>query len=186
MNEKRELLVAALSLSESQPGNYALILEETETRRRIPIIIGAAEAQAIAVAMEQMQPLRPLTHDLFKSTLEGLGATLQEVMIHAMTDGIFYSEIKLLRPGGEILALDARPSDAIALAVRMQAPIYTYEHVIGEVAIWVETLQTRLKKGSLAAYTLEELEELLQKVIAKEDFESALRIRDYIEKRRGE
>jgi hypothetical protein len=184
MTEKRELLVAALSESETQPGNYALILEEAESRRRIPIIIGEQEAQAIAVAMEQMQPLRPLTHDLFGSALAALGATLREVLIYEMREGIFFAKICFRPPQGSEFELEARPSDAVALAVRAHAPIYAYEQVIQDAAIWVESLQARKKKGSLAAYSIEELEALLRKVIEKEDFESAARIREYIEQRK--
>ncbi|MDX1907721.1 MAG: bifunctional nuclease family protein [Bacteroidia bacterium] len=183
--EKREVLVIALAPSETQPGNYTLILEEPESRRRIPLIIGGFEAQAIAVTMEQMQPLRPLTHDLFRQTLDALGVKVAEVVIHSMQEGVFYADLYLRQADGTLLQVDARPSDAIALAVRAQAPVYTFDSLIEAVAIWVESLQTRTKKGSLEAYSLAELEELLARVIAKEDFESALRIRDIIDRRRG-
>ena len=132
MSEKRELGVAALSTSESHPGNFALILEDLETRRRIPIIIGSSEAQSIAIVMEQMQPARPLTHDLFVSMLTALGATVQEVLIHSLVDGIFHAQIVLKSVSGELLNLDARSSDAIAIALRCNVSIYTYESVVDE------------------------------------------------------
>lgn len=186
MNKKHELTVAAMSASESQPGNYALILEDMESRRRIPIIIGGFEAQAIAVAMERMQPVRPLTHDLLKTTLEILGGRLKEVLIHSLLDGVFHAMLVLEKSNGETVELDARSSDAIALAVRCDAPIFSYEHVIDEAGILSDSLLARQKKGSLAMYSLAELEDLLQKVIDKEDYESASRIRDYIGRRKAE
>jgi uncharacterized protein len=183
--QKIELNIAALSLSESQAGNYVLILEDEESKRRIPIIIGQPEAQSIAIAMEQMKPIRPLTHDLMLNLITGLGAKLKEVLIHRLDDGYFYADLVLEKEGLE-LRVDARPSDAIALAIRCDAPIYTYNSVIEESGIWTESLEVRQKKGSLAEYSLSELEDLLLRVIAKEDFESASKIRDYIESRRGE
>ena len=186
MNEKRELTVAAMSASESQPGNYALILEDMENRRRMPVIIGTSEAQAIAIAVERMQPVRPLTHDLLKSMLDALSARLQEVLIHSLIDGVFHATMLLKTDTGDIREIDARTSDAIALAVRCNAPIFTYEHVIEEAGILADSILARQKKGSLAAYTLAELEDLLQKLIEKEDYESASRIRDYISRRKTE
>jgi hypothetical protein len=185
MNERRELTVAAMSASESQPGNYALILEDMENRRRMPVIIGTSEAQAIAIAIERMQPARPLTHDLLKSMLDALGARLQEVLIHSLIEGVFHATMLLQTADGENREIDARTSDAIALAVRCDAPIFTYEHVIEEAGILADSILARQKKGSLAAYSLAELEELLKKVIEKEDYESATRIRDYINRRKG-
>lgn len=186
MSEKRELTVAAMSESESHPGNYVLILEDMESRRRMPVIIGGFEAQAIAIAMEHMQPARPMTHDLLKTMIETLGASLQEVLVHSLTDGVFYAALLLKQNNGETVQIDARTSDAIALAVRCDAPIFTFEHVMDEAGILVDSILARQKKGSLALYSLAELEDLLQKVIAKEDYESASRIRDYIEKRKSE
>ena len=186
MNEKRELAVAAMSTSESQPGNYALILEDMEDRRRMPIIIGAFEAQAIAIAVERMQPARPLTHDLLKSMLDALGAKLKEVLIHNLVDGVFHSRLLITQADGALLELDARTSDAVALAVRCDAPIFTFGHVIEEAGILADSILARQKKGSLAAYSLAELEDLLEKVIEKEDYESASRIRDYIRRRKSD
>lgn len=186
MSEKKELAIVALSSSESQPGNYVLILEDLEQQRRIPIIIGMPEAQAIAIAMEQMQPARPLTHDLLKSAILALGGTLKEVVIHQLTDGIFHARLVLEKHDATLLEVDARASDAIALAVRCQVPVYSFEKVILDAGIQADTLAGHQMGGSLAKYSLAELEALLEKVIAKEDYESASKIRDYIEKRREE
>ncbi len=186
MSEKKELAIVALSASESQPGNYVLILEELEQQRRIPIIIGMPEAQSIAVAMEQMQPVRPLTHDLLKSTIDALGGILKEVLIHDLLDGVFHARLILQKHDKVMLEIDARTSDAIALAVRCGVPVYSYEHVILAAGVLADSLAGRQMGGSLAKYSLEELEDLLLKVIAKEDYESASKIRDYIDKRRDE
>jgi uncharacterized protein len=185
MTEKRELAIVALSTSESNPGNYVLILEDLDTQRRMPIIIGVAEAQAIAIAMEQMQPARPLTHDLLKKAIESLGGVLQQVLIYQLEDEVFFARLCLLRADGSLLEIDARSSDAIALAVRCNAPVYTYEHVILEAGILADAMTGRQTGGSLANYSLAELEDLLKKVIEKEDYESASKIRDYIEKRKS-
>jgi bifunctional DNase/RNase len=182
---KKELSVVALSASESHPGNYALILEDTITRRRIPMIIGLFEAQAIAIAMERMQPARPMTHDLLKNSMVALGAKLQEVLIHSLQDGVFHASLLVQTIDKEILSIDARSSDAIALAVRFGAPIFAYEEVIEEAGLLSEIFLPNLKKGSLAEYNIAELEALLERVLEKEDFESAARIRDLIERRKG-
>lgn len=184
MSVKKELAVVALSNSESQPGHYALILEETETQRRIPVIIGAFEAQSIAIAMERINPLRPLTYDLMQNIILQLGATMKEMLIYKLTDGIFHALISLEKEDKTQVSMESRTSDAIALAVRFQAPIFAYENVIEEAGILSDVFLAKYKKGSLAEYTITELEELLEKVLAKEDYESAVRIRDLIEKRK--
>lgn len=184
MPKKKELIIAALADSKSQPGSYALVLEDAETRYRIPVIIGAFEAQAIAIAMEHMQPARPLTHDLMQHLLEGLGARLQEVLIHSLIDGIFHAQLSLLKADGELLLISARTSDAVALAIRCGAPIYAYETVIEEAGLLADIWQTVQKKGSFSEYSLEDLESLLQKLIDKEDYESAVRIRNIIDARK--
>ncbi|GAB4046055.1 bifunctional nuclease family protein [Spirosoma litoris] len=178
-----DLSIIALSESLSKPGNYALILEDTVGKRRIPLIIGASEAQAIAVAMEKMQPLRPFTHDLFYRTLKQTGILLKEAVITRVQDEIFYAIIVVLKPDGETLKLDARPSDAIALAVRFDCPLRASEEVVNTSGYFVDD-KTRDKKGSYAEYTLAELEELLAKIIKKEDYESAARVRDAIDRRK--
>lgn len=184
MSEKKELAIVALSSSESQPGNYVLILEDLEQQRRIPIIIGMPEAQAIAIAMEQMHPARPLTHDLLKTVMEALDGTLKEIVIHRLTDGVFHARLLLQKPDGAVLEIDARTSDAIALAVRCGAPVFSFEQVILDAGILATSLEGHKMGGSLAQYSLVELEDLLGKVIEKEDYESASKIRDYIQKRK--
>jgi uncharacterized protein len=179
--EKRELWIVALSESLSKPGQYALILEEHESKRRIPLIIGVNEAQAIAISMEKMQPSRPQTHDLFHQTLLRLKAVLKEILIHSLRNETFYAYI-VVKTETEILEIDARPSDAIALAVRFGCPIFATVEVIENSAYDLDE-KTRDKRGSYAEYTLEELEELLAKIIKKEDYESAARVRDVIERR---
>ena len=183
MAVKKELIVVGLSESKSQPGSYALILEEDDSRYRIPVIIGTFEAQAIAVAMEQMQPARPLTHDLMAQLLDGMGGRLQEMLIHSLVDGVFYAQLLILKPDSKLITLQARTSDAVALAIRCGAPIYAYDTVIEEAGLLADIWQTVQKKGSFSAYSLEELEVLLQKLIDKEDYESAARIRNIIESR---
>ena len=184
MNEKKELAIVALSSSESQPGNYVLILEDLEQQRRIPIIIGMSEAQSIAIAMEQMHPARPLTHDLLKTVIDSLGGLLKEVIIYQLSDGVFHARLILQNHDGDLLEIDARTSDAIAIAVRCGVPVYSFENVILEAGILVETLAGHQMGGSLAKYSLAELEDLLEKVIEKEDYESASKIRDYIQRRK--
>jgi hypothetical protein len=184
MSEKKELAIVALSSSASQPNNYVLILEDLEQQRRIPIIIGAPEAQSIAIAMEQMQPARPLTHDLLKNTIDILGGTLKEVVIHELLDEVFYARLVIQKHDGASVELDARSSDAIALAVRCGVPVFSFENVIAEAGILANSIAGRQIGGSLAQYSLEELETLLEKVITKEDYESASKIRDYIERRK--
>lgn len=186
MDEKKELAIVALSSSESQPENYVLILEDLEQQRRIPIIIGAPEAQSIAIAMEQMQPARPLTHDLLKNVIGALGGILKEVVIHQLVEGVFYARLVLQKNDGAVLEIDARASDAIALAVRCGVPVFSFENIILNAGILSESLTGRQTGGSFAKYSLTELEDLLAKVIEKEDYESASKLRDYIDKRKEE
>jgi uncharacterized protein len=184
--EKKELYVIGLSSSVSQDGkNYALILQEIKGERKIPILIGSSEGQAIALVMEKLKTSRPITHDLFKTTIEGLGGSLKEVLIHSIVQGIFYTKLILLNSAQELIEVDARPSDAIALAVRFGCPIYSYEFVINEASVVEDSGKLVLKKGSFAEYTIDELEELLASILAKEDYESAARVRDVIERRMG-
>ncbi len=182
--DKIALDVVALTNSESHPGNYALILEEQQGKRRFPIIIGGFEAQAIAVTLENMAPQRPLTHDLFQHTLGALGVSLQEVIIYQLDQSVFYARLMLVDDQNEVKAVEARSSDAIALAVRFNCPIYTYEAVLDVAGITGEPGEADLKKGPFSDYPVEELETLLTKVLAKEDYKSAARIRDVLDKKR--
>jgi bifunctional DNase/RNase len=167
--------------------------------RRIPIVIGSFEAQAIAVAMEKMTPNRPLTHDLFKQTLEAFKVELKEVIINNLLDGIFYARLICEREG-EVIELDSRTSDAIALAVRYQCPIYTYEFILDTAGVELdESIQNDLeeenedeidvkpgkdKQSSLSTYSLESLQNMLLQVLEEENYEKAASIRDEIDKRK--
>ncbi|MCB9080592.1 MAG: bifunctional nuclease family protein [Lewinellaceae bacterium] len=182
--QKRELAVVALSASESQVGSYVLVLEDVESNRLIPLIIGVGEAQAIAIAIEQMQPVRPLTHDLLQHLLDRAGIQLRQVFIHTLEEGVFHASLHLVHPDGNEFTLDARPSDAIALALRTRTMITMAEDIVERAGIASEIFMTQPRMGSLASYTVAELEALLEKVLAKEDYESAVRIRNFIEQRR--
>ena len=174
--------IVALSESLSKPGNYALMLEDPLSKRRIPLIIGPAEAQAIAMAMEKMMPVRPMTHDLFHLTLDRLTTHLTRVVIHRVDeDNVFFASMYLDSPQGAF-QLDARPSDAIALAVRAGCPVLVTPALL-ETTGYLPDDKVREKKGSYAEYTLAELQDLLEKIIRKEDYESAARVRDAIDRR---
>jgi len=197
--KKIELRIVALSHSVSQSNNYAVVLGEMIGLRRIPIVIGSFEAQAIAVAMEKMTPNRPLTHDLFKQTLEAFKVEIKEIIINNLLDGIFYARLICEREG-EIIELDSRTSDAIALAVRFQCPIFTYEFIIGTAGVELdESTQTDIeeesddemeenpgkdKQSSLSTYSLESLQNMLLQVLEEENYEKAATIRDEIDKRK--
>ena len=199
--KKIELRIVALSHSVSQSNNYAVVLGEVTGQRRIPIVIGSFEAQAIAVAMEKMVPNRPLTHDLFKQSLEAFKVELKEVIINNLLDGIFYARLICEREG-EVIELDSRTSDAIDLAVRFQCPIHTYEFIIDTAGVELdESIQndleqqdaeeleekpTREKQNSLSSYSLESLQNMLSQVLEEENYEKAAAIRDEIDKRKRE
>ena len=180
--KKVELNIIALANSESSQGNFALVLEELKGFRRLPIIIGAFEAQAIAVSLENMKPNRPLTHDLFKNTLELSGILLTEVIISELVAGVFHALLIGKKEDGTPLRVDARSSDAIALAVRFGCPIYTTETIMQQAGVVLDSPSKAFtnKRGSLSEYSLEELQQLLEQVLAKEDYESASKIRDAI------
>ena len=197
--KKIELRIVALSHSVSQSNNYAVVLGEMIGLRRIPIVIGSFEAQAIAVAMEKMTPNRPLTHDLFKQTLEAFKVEIKEIIINNLLDGIFYARLICEREG-EIIELDSRTSDAIALAVRFQCPIFTYEFIMDTAGVELdESTQTDIeeesddemeekpgknKQSSLSTYSLDSLQNMLLQVLEEENYEKAATIRDEIDKRK--
>lgn len=183
--EKIEVQVVALSSSETSPGNYALVLETVTDHKRMAIIIGAFEAQAIAVHIERMQLPRPLTHDILKTTILQLGAQLKEVILHNIIDGMFHAWLVLATKEKEEVKIDTRASDALALAIRFDCPVYVYDFVLAEALLTDAPKAPSLLKGSLAEYSLEELQALLNDVLQKEDYESASRIRDMIKKRGG-
>lgn len=171
---------------------YAMVLKESEGLRRLPIIIGHAEAQAIALALENLKPIRPLTHDLFQKFILSINASIKEVVIVKLESNIFYSEIVFLHAGKEY-KLDARTSDAIIMAMKTSSPIYIMEDILDKVGIditkEIESIDNNVKsseknpaKGNekLENKTNSELKRLLQKAIKKEDYEYAARIRDII------
>ena len=181
-----------MSYSQSQSGAYALILGETYGKRRLPIIIGGFEAQAIAVELEKMKPSRPLTHDLFKNFSDHYNIIIKEVIIDKFLEGVFFAKLICMQDGKEN-EIDARTSDAVALAIRFKCPIYTYEKIMAEAGIIMDEKpssetekQEQYKeksKNEFVDYTIEELNELLQKAIEKEEYEKASRLRDEINDR---
>nr|BCX01604.1 MAG: hypothetical protein KatS3mg041_1650 [Bacteroidota bacterium] len=187
MEHKVQVEILGISSGMTGGGAYALILQEVAGTRRLPIIIGAFEAQAIAIELEKVRPPRPMTHDLMRNMLEAFNVHVQEVYIHDLRDGTFYAQIRYEFNGIED-ALDARPSDAIALAVRVDAPIYVAESVLEEAGIPVEAEEEegsaappRKARGGSRADRLAELQEALQRAIENEDYELAARLRDEIE-----
>lgn len=195
--EKIPLDIVALSHSVSQSHNYAVVLGEKHGSRRLPIVIGAFEAQAIAVAMERMIPNRPLTHDLFKNALETFEIDLQEIIISDLLDGIFYAKLVCLRHG-EVVEIDSRTSDALAMAVRFGCPVYTYEFIMEAAGVILEdnveeeelTTVEKVEAGiteptdsPLSSYNLEDLKRMLKEVLGEENYERAAAIRDEINQR---
>ncbi|HRO07840.1 MAG TPA: DUF151 domain-containing protein [Saprospiraceae bacterium] len=190
--KKVKLSIIALSHSVTQSHNYAVILGEENGKRRLPIIIGGFEAQAIAVALENMNPNRPLTHDLFKNTMDAFEIVLKEVIINNLLDGIFFAQL-VCELNGNIINIDARTSDAISLAVRFECPIFTYEFIMENAGVLLddeneENIPAKPKKSK--SETIEEmsivnLEKLLDAALAKEDYERAAQLRDIINDRKS-
>ncbi len=194
---KIELDIIALSHSVTQSHNYAVILQEHDGLRRLPIVIGGFEAQAIAVAMERMTPNRPLTHDLFRHTLDAFKIELKEILINNLLDGIFYSRLVCMREG-EIIEIDSRTSDALAMAVRFQCPVFTYDFILEAAGVIMdepdaaetkrpsrrrETATRKETKTALSSYTSEELEKVLNDMLQNENYERAAEIRDEMKRR---
>ncbi len=187
--------IIGMSYSQSQSGAYALILGEHDGVRRLPIIIGGFEAQAIAVELEKMKPTRPLTHDLFKNFAEHYDIFIKEVVIDKFLEGVFFA--KLICMQGDVESeIDARTSDAVALAIRFRCPIYTFEDIMSEAGIIMDDKAGEMQEdapapedeestgGEFSTNSLEELDEMLNKAIEKEEYEKASRIRDEINKRK--
>ena len=190
--EKIELKIIGLSYSQTQSGAYALVLAEKQGSRRLPIIIGGFEAQSIAIELEKMKPSRPLTHDLFKTFVEAVDVKIKEVLIYNLVEGVFYAKI-VCDQNGHLMDLDARTSDAIAIGIRADCPVYTFEHILSSAGIQledeieaestaIESVEKEEKQG-LSAVSIEELEQLLQEAIDMEDYERASEIRDELNKR---
>ena len=194
------LLINGISYSQTQNGAYALILSELEGERKLPIVIGTYEAQSIAIAIEKdIKPPRPLTHDLFKSFCERFDITIKRVIIHKLVDGVFYSSIICDRDGVEEI-IDSRTSDAIALASRSDAPIFTYENILEKAGIIIEIEEyddeekilfkelfsgetTLAHSDDFKDKTIDELQKLLKIAVQNENYETAAKIRDEISNR---
>jgi bifunctional DNase/RNase len=193
--DKIKLDIVGMSYSQSQSGAYALILGEVHGKRRLPIIIGGFEAQAIAVELEKMKPSRPLTHDLFKNFAEHYQIKIKEVVIDQFKHGVFHAKLVCIQDKAES-QIDARTSDAVALAIRFKCPIFTYEKIMAEAGILMdekvaetegaETIDVpEVKESEFKEYSLEELEDLLHKAVENEEYERASLIRDEIKKKKG-
>ncbi|MCM5528509.1 bifunctional nuclease family protein [Parasegetibacter sp. NRK P23] len=198
--KKIELEIVALSHSITQTHSYAVVLGEVNGLRRLPIVIGGFEAQAIAVALEKMQPSRPLTHDLMKNFMNAFGVELQEIVISDLQEGIFYSRL-VCHNDRDTVEIDSRTSDALALAVRFGCPIFTYDHILESAGILMEDNGGKKKKSSpqqapasttsevthddLKALSLEELNTLLNEVVEQEDYIRAIAIRNEINSRKA-
>ncbi len=203
--KKIELEIVALSHSITQTHSYAVVLGEVNGLRRLPIVIGGFEAQAIAVALERMQPSRPLTHDLFSNFMATFGIDLTEVVIYKLEEGIFFAKLVCQTNNDEVIEIDSRTSDALALAVRANCRIYTYENILESAGLYLDQTQEgeEQEEGSvpksasttatekqtsdkdLKSLSMEELNTLLHQVLEKEDYVRAITIRDEINSRKA-
>ena len=201
-----KLTIKGISYSQTQNGAYALILNEADGDRKLPIVIGAFEAQSIAIALEkEIKPPRPLTHDLFKNFADRFDIVVKQVIIHKLVDGVFYSSIICERDKIEEI-IDARTSDAIALALRFHAPIFTYKNILDKAGIYLKgnketeddtqgiddvlshpdtfgQEESNESKGAYVKFSLSELNDLLSAAVEEEDYEKAAKVRDEISKR---
>ncbi|TAD85159.1 MAG: bifunctional nuclease family protein [Bacteroidetes bacterium] len=182
--DKIELQISALSNSESAPGHFVLVLEDSVSKKRLPIIIGSFEAQAIAIYMEKLLPPRPLTHDLFVKTLQQAGIAMLEVLIYGIVNGGYAAYMVLKSTDGGVWQVDARSSDALALAVRFGAPVFMDKQLFEQHSLKDEVRQGILR-GSLREYSMEELDMMLSELLEKEEYESAAKVRDVIEQKRN-
>lgn len=199
-----KLTIKGISYSQTQNGAYALILNEVDGERKLPIVIGAFEAQSIAIALEKdITPPRPLTHDLFKNFAERFEIVVKQVIIHKLVDGVFYSSIICERDKIEEI-IDARTSDAIALALRFNAPIFTYKNILDKAGIFLKTTPSQKSiskqeesviedlilgepetpaKENYSRLSVKELNNMLDEAVKTENYELAARVRDEISKR---
>ncbi|MEO6732918.1 MAG: bifunctional nuclease domain-containing protein [Ferruginibacter sp.] len=192
--KKIELEIVALSHSITQTHSYAVVLGEVNGLRRLPIVIGGFEAQAIAVALERMSPSRPLTHDLMKNFMMAFNVELHEVIINDLQEGIFYSKL-VCSSEKDTVEIDSRTSDALALAVRFGCPIFTYDNILDSAGILMEgdakkkkpnaPITTETGRDDLKALSIEELNSLLNEVLEQEDYIRAIAIRDEIKGRKN-
>lgn len=192
MDNRVKLRIMGLSYSQLQSGAYALILAQVDGPYRIPVVIGAAEAQSIAIKMEGITPPRPVTHDLFTSFAHAFGVKLKEVFIYKFEDGIFSSELTFT-DGERTVVLDSRTSDAIAIAIRTKSPIYTTQAILDETGFLLEgetadenrpeQTEEDASEPRVENYAVEELERMLERLIEQENYEEAARIKQLIDKK---
>lgn len=201
--KKIKLEISKLSYSQTQSGAYALVLGESGGKRRLPIIIGGFEAQAIAIELEKMAPSRPLTHDLFKSFAEAFSVNIKEVLIYNLIEGIFYAKLICQQNGANDVEVDARTSDAIALAVRFNCPIYTFEFILSSAGILIDespsseehalpeaqitseaTPSSAVSGNEFSGKSEADLKQMLNAAIEDEAYEKAGKIRDELDKRK--
>jgi hypothetical protein len=196
--DKIELKIVGLSYSQTQSGAYALVLSEKSGTRRLPIIIGGFEAQAIAIELEGMKPSRPLTHDLFSTFCSSFSIIIKEIIIYNLVEGVFYAKL-VCQQGENEVEIDGRTSDAIAIGLRAGCPVFTYEHILSSAGIQLEEEMIEAEKieeeesenetsetasaNELEMLSTEELEQLMQEAIDGEDYERASEIRDELNKR---
>ena len=191
----KKLIIRGISYSQTQSGAYALLLEHEETSVKLPVVIGNFEAQSISLGLEKdLNPPRPLTHDLFAQFVKNTGFKLESVIIYQIKDGVFFSNINFKNPlTEEELILDARTSDAVAMAVRFDAPIYTTSDVLNEAGILLELEETQKMEveeeevltdfNDLSEVSVEELNQLLNDAVKEEDYDTALRLQEEIKRR---
>lgn len=190
--DKLKLEILGMSYSQSQSGAYALILGEVDGKRRLPIIIGGFEAQAIAIELEKMKPARPLTHDLLKRVSDAYGIRINEVIINKFFEGVFYAQL-ICDDGKKVMEIDSRTSDAVALALRFNCPIYTYENIMAQAGIIVQENKDEKQEADdwfsekednpYERFSVAELEDMIKKAVELEDYEKASKIRDEIKRR---
>lgn len=204
--DKIELEILGLSSSQSQTGSFALVLGEKEGKRRLPIIIGMFEAQAIAIEIEKITPNRPMTHDLFKAFADNFDYTVKEIVISSLKEGVFFAKI-VCSNGYKTVEVDSRPSDAIAIGLRFSVPIYTVEAIMSEAGIVLSDTEEglefekgaftdeseeeekapkkskKVKKSKLGEFSVDQLNEMLDKALKEEHYEEAAKIRDELNKR---
>ncbi len=194
----KQLIIRGISYSQTQSGAYALLLEHEPSQIKLPVVIGNFEAQSISLGLEKdIQPPRPLTHDLFTHFAQMVGYEMVSVLIYQIIDGVFFSNIVFRNvKSGEEIILDARTSDAVAMAVRFDAPIFTTDQVLSEAGILLELEETTLQgkssqsdadpieDGNLSILSMEELQVLLEQAVKEEDFDAALELQEEIKKRK--
>ena len=198
MAEKIEFVVLGLDYSKTSHGAYLLVLSEKNGRRKLPVIIGSAEAQSIAIVLENMKPQRPFTHDIFKSVMEAFEIKLKEVHIYNLVDGIFYAKM-ICFDGFKEVELDSRSSDAIAMAIRFGCPIFVYDFIVEKASVLPDeileeeqkeaevkqTVEAEKPEDAMASLSVEELMKKLEEALENEEYELASKIRDVLNSRKG-